>query len=115
KEGDLLLLDLSARLSDAPRPIYARLAWVAYVGDAVPARYAAVFRTVASARDAAIKFIEDRIAHKRVVKGFEADQKARAVVAQAKMGDKFVHRTGHSLDTSLQGDGANLDDYETHD
>ncbi len=115
KRGDLLILDLSARLADAPRPIYARLAWVAYAGDAVPARFGDAFRTVVSARDAAVGFIEERLARRRVVKGFEADKKARAVIAQARMGDKFVHRTGHSLDTSLQGDGANLDDYETHD
>ena len=115
KRGDLLILDLSARLSDAPRPIYARLAWVAYAGDAVPARFSDAFRAVVSARDAAVSFIEERLARRRVVKGFEADKKARAVIAQARMGDKFVHRTGHSLDTSLQGDGANLDDYETHD
>jgi Xaa-Pro dipeptidase len=115
KRGDLVLLALSARVADAPRPIFARLAWVAYVGDAVPARYADVFRAVASARDAAVKFVEERIARKRVVKGFEPDQKARQVMAQAKLADKFVHRTGHSLDTSLFGDGANLDDYESHD
>ncbi|HWM84485.1 MAG TPA: M24 family metallopeptidase [Kofleriaceae bacterium] len=115
KRGDLLLLDFSARLTGAPRPIYARLAWVAYVGDAVPARFADVFRTVAAARDAAVKFVEERLARRRVVKGFEADQKARAVIAEAKLGDKFIHRTGHSLDTSLQGDGANLDDYQSRD
>jgi Xaa-Pro aminopeptidase len=115
KRGDLLLLDLSGRLADGPRPIYARLAWVAYAGDAVPPRYSDAFRTVVAARDAAVGFIEERLARRRVVKGFEADKKARAVIAQARMGDKFVHRTGHSLDTSLQGDGANLDDYETHD
>jgi Xaa-Pro dipeptidase len=115
KRGDLVLLDLAARLADAPRPIYARLAWVAYVGDAVPTRYADVFRTVVSARDAAVKLVEDRTARKRVVKGFEADRKARAVIAQAKLADKFVHPTGHSLDTSLRGDGANLDDYESRD
>jgi Xaa-Pro aminopeptidase len=115
KRGDLLLLDLSARVADAPRPIYARLAWVAYVGETVPARYGDTFRTVATARDAAVRFIEERLARRRVVKGFEADQKARGVIAQAKLGDKFVHRTGHSLDTSLEGDGANLDGYQTKD
>jgi len=115
KRGDLLVLDLSARVADAPRPIYARLAWVAYVGDQVPARYADPFRTVVAARDAVVSFIEERLSRRRVVKGFEADHKARTVIAQARLGDKFVHRTGQSLDTSLQGDGANLDDHETHD
>ncbi len=115
KRGDVLLIDLSARLDDARRPIYARLAWVAYVGDSVPARVADVFSTVVSARDATVKLIEERQSRRRVVKGFEADRKARGLIKQAKLGDKFLHATGHSLDTSLHGDGANLDDYETHD
>ncbi|HTE54405.1 MAG TPA: M24 family metallopeptidase [Kofleriaceae bacterium] len=115
QRGDLLLIDLSARVADAPRPIYARLAWVAYVGDAVPARYADTFRAVASSRDATVKFVEDRIARKRVVKGFEADRAARSVLVEARLGDKFIHRTGHSLDTNLFGDGANLDDRDSHD
>jgi Xaa-Pro aminopeptidase len=115
QQGDLLLLDLSARVTDSPRPIYARLSWVAYVGDSVPARLADPFRAVVAARDAAVKLIEDRLARRRVVKGFEADRAARASLAAAKLGDKFTHRTGHSLDTGLHGDGANLDDYESHD
>jgi Xaa-Pro aminopeptidase len=113
--GDLLLIDLSARVTDAERPIFARLAWTAYVGEEVPDRLGQVFGHVAAARDAAIRHIEQQLARKRVVKGFEADQQARAVIGRANLGDRFVHRTGHSLDTSLLGDGANLDDYETHD
>jgi Xaa-Pro aminopeptidase len=70
---------------------------------------------VVAARDGAVKLIEERQSRRRVVKGFEADRKARSIVKQARLGEKFLHRTGHSLDTSLQGDGANLDDYETHD
>lgn len=115
QHGDVLLLDLSARVTDSPRPIYARLSWVAYVGDSVPARLADRFRAVVAARDAAVKLIEDRLARRRVVKGFEADRAARASLAGAKLAEKFTHRTGHSLDTGLQGDGANLDDYESHD
>ncbi len=114
KEGDLLVLDLSARVASAERPVYARLGWVAFVGDAVPDPIAQRFTQVAGARDAAIKFIDDRLQRKRVVRGFEVDQQARTALARAKLGD-FPHPTGHSLDTSLKGDGANIDDLETHD
>jgi Xaa-Pro dipeptidase len=113
--GDLVLIDVSARVADAERPIYARLGWVAYVGDQVPERYASVFASLAAARDDTIAFIADRIARKRPVRGFEADQLARSVLGKAGLVDKAVHKTGHSLDTSLAGDGANLDDYEAHD
>ena len=43
------------------------------------------------------------------------DQRAREALSRAGLGDKLLHRTGHSLDTSLFGDGANLDDHDTHD
>ena len=114
KEGDLLVIDLSARVAGAERSIYARLGWVAYVGDVVPEKFAQSFAQVAAARDAAVKFIDDRLQRKRVVKGFEVDRHARSALAAARAGE-FPHPTGHSLDTSLRGDGANIDDLETHD
>jgi Xaa-Pro aminopeptidase len=49
------------------------------------------------------------------VAGFEADGAARAVVDAAGYGERFVHRTGHSIDRDLHGSGPHLDDYETHD
>jgi len=114
KEGDLVLLDLSARVAGGERPIYARLGWVAFVGDTVPDGVATRFTQVAAARDGAIKFVDERLQRKRVVKGFEVDRHARSALAAAKAGE-FPHPTGHSLDTSLRGDGANIDDLETHD
>jgi Xaa-Pro aminopeptidase len=114
KEGDVLILDLSARVAGAERPVYARLAWTAFVGEAVPEKISLPFAQVAAARDAAIKFIDDRIQRRRVVKGFEVDQQARAALLKAKVGD-FPHPLGHSLDTSVKGDGANLDDKASHD
>ncbi|HEU5059198.1 MAG TPA: M24 family metallopeptidase [Kofleriaceae bacterium] len=112
KEGDLLVIDLSARVAAAERPIYARLGWVAFVGDAVPDRFAQPFGLVAAARDGAIKFVDDRLQRKRVVKGFEVDRQARSALGK---GADVPHPIGHSLDTSLKGDGANIDDLETHD
>jgi len=37
------------------------------------------------------------------------------VIEAAGFGDRFVHRTGHSIDRDLHGSGPHLDDYETHD
>ncbi len=114
-EGQLLLLELSAAVTDTDRPIYASLSWIAYVGETVPARLHKTFKVVAAARDVTVEFIRDRVKRRRLVKGFEADQMARKEVGKAGLASRFLHRTGHSLDTSLEGDGANLDDYETHD
>jgi Xaa-Pro aminopeptidase len=37
------------------------------------------------------------------------------VVADAGYGDRFLHRTGHSIGTSVHGNGANIDNLETKD
>jgi len=113
--GQLVVLDLSAHRFGVPRPIFARLTWVAYVGEVVPARYRDLFAHVVRARDAAASLIETRIGRRRAIRGFEADQAARSSLGRAGLADKFLHRTGHSLDTSRFGDGANLDGYENHD
>ena len=47
--------------------------------------------------------------------GWEADRAARTVLERAGYGDQLLHRTGHSLGTEVHGNGANMDDYETHD
>jgi Xaa-Pro aminopeptidase len=51
----------------------------------------------------------------RDVKGYELDRAARTVIEQAGYGQYILHRTGHSLGETVHGNGAHLDDYETHD
>ncbi len=115
KKGDLVAIRAWARMGSGERPIVADITWMAYVGVKVPERYAKLFKAVATARDAALGLIKRRIQRRRAVKGYEPDQTARAVIGKAGYAANFVHRTGHSLDMGLHGDGANLDDYETHD
>jgi Xaa-Pro aminopeptidase len=113
--GDLVLIDLWGHVADDPRAIYADITWVGYVGDAVPERLAGLWKIVVDARDAAVALVAARVKQKKPVRGFEADRAARDVIEKAGHGAHFIHRTGHSIDTSDHGDGANLDDYETHD
>ena len=54
-------------------------------------------------------------ASSRTLRGFEVDRAVRGHIASKGYGDRFVHRTGHSIGTRVHGDGANLDDLETHD
>lgn len=115
REGDLLLLDMWAKEADNDRAIYADITWMAYVGTEVPNRYVRAFKAVVKARDATVKFIDQKVKRRRPVRGFEADQRARQIINKAGYGEKFIHRTGHSIDTDVHGAGANLDDYETHD
>jgi Xaa-Pro aminopeptidase len=49
------------------------------------------------------------------LRGFEVDDAARAVIRDAGYGEQFIHRTGHSIGISDHGQGANMDNLETHD
>ena len=88
---------------------------VGFVGDSVPAKYESIFQIVAAARDAAIQLVRDRFATKQVLYGFEVDDAARQVIDQSGYGAYFVHRTGHSIGQETHGNGANIDNLETHE
>lgn len=113
-QGDLVVISLAGRTSHEDG-IYAATTWVAYVGDRVPERMASAFEVVSLARDEAIALITDRLKRRRAVKGSDVDQAARGFIGKANLADKFVHRTGHAMDSDLQGAAADLDDYEVKD
>jgi Xaa-Pro aminopeptidase len=114
REGDFVLIDLWAKL-DRPRSVYSDLTRTGFVGKTVPEDYAKVFRIVAAARDAGIRFVKDGLAARRPVQGFQVDDATRAVIEQAGYGPYFVHRTGHSIGQEVHGNGANMDGLETRD
>ncbi|HEV8632162.1 MAG TPA: M24 family metallopeptidase, partial [Thermoanaerobaculia bacterium] len=90
------------------------ITWVAVCAAAPTARQEEVFRTVAAGRDAAFALVAGRYPH-TPVRGYEVDDAARQVIAAAGYGDKFIHRTGHSIGIADHGQGANMDNLETHD
>jgi Xaa-Pro dipeptidase len=112
-QGDVVLLDLWAGRSRTT--VFADQTWMGYAGDQPPDKVSRVWRTVRDARDAAVALVKGAAAANRPVAGFEADRAARGVIEAAGFGDRFVHRTGHSIDRDLHGSGPHLDDYETHD
>lgn len=114
REGDFVLIDLWAKL-DKPRAVYSDLTRVGFVGTSVPEKYETIFRIVAAARDAAIALVKDCFARKQSLQGFEVDDAARGVITKAGYGDYFVHRTGHSIGQETHGNGANIDNLETHE
>jgi Xaa-Pro aminopeptidase len=114
QKDDLVLISLAAK-TQKPDGIYAAMTWVAYVGESVPERMASAFEVVSLARDEAISLIIDKVKRKRAVRGNEVDRAARGFVEKSNLGDAFLHRTGHALDTDLQGAAADLDDYEVSD
>jgi Xaa-Pro aminopeptidase len=114
KEGDFVLIDLWAKL-DRPRAVYSDLTWTCFVGKQAPDQYRAVFKVVAAARDAAIQRVRDAFARGEPLQGWQVDRAARDVIEAAGHGPAFCHRTGHSIGQETHGNGANMDDLETHE
>ncbi len=114
KKGDLVLIDLWAR-GKGPRDVYADITWVGFCGDRPPEKLERIFRVAADARDAGLETLRRAHAAGKTLAGYEVDRAVRGVVEAAGFGPRFVHRTGHSIETRVHGDGANLDDLETHD
>jgi Xaa-Pro aminopeptidase len=114
KEGEFVLIDLWAKL-DRPRAVYSDLTWTGFVGKEVPQKYEDVFCVVARARDAAIDRVRTAFRQKQPLQGWQVDRAARDVIEQAGHGAAFCHRTGHSIGQETHGNGANMDDLETHE
>jgi Xaa-Pro aminopeptidase len=114
RRGDLVLIDLWAK-NTAPGSMYGDITWTGYVGETVPARHAEIFAIVARARDAAIAFVQQEVRAGRFPHGGDVDDVCRRVIRQAGYGDRFIHRTGHSIGEEVHGNGANIDNLETRD
>jgi Xaa-Pro aminopeptidase len=114
RPDELLLLDLWGKLG-TQGAVFADITWVAFTGAQVPAEMSRAFAAIRDARDAAVSLVEDAAQAGREVRGFEVDRAARTVIEQAGYGAYILHRTGHSLGETVHGNGAHLDDYETHD
>ncbi len=112
--GDFVLVNLWAKM-DRTRSVYSDLTRVGFVGDAVPPRYDEIFAVVAGARDAAIAAVRNAYAAGRAIQGWEVDSAARRVIDEAGYGGHFIHRTGHNIGQEVHGNGANMDDLETHE
>lgn len=115
RKGDLILIDLWARDSRFENSVWSDITWMTYAGDKVPEKIEKVFNIVRDARDAALKFVTDRFEKGEEVRGWEIDECARNYITSAGFGDYFIHRTGHSITTSLHGSGPHLDNFETKD
>jgi len=114
RQNELVLLDLWGKLA-TPGAVYADITWIGFVGKQIPERMTQAFAAICGARDAAVDVVQDAARAGRDVRGFEADRAARKVLQDAGFGDAILHRTGHSLGENVHGNGAHLDDYETHD
>ena len=113
-KDELVLLDLWGKLRE-PGAVYADITWIGFTGQSIPDRMVKAFDAICRARDAAVDTVQLAARQGREVRGFEADKAAREVLIGAGYEDAILHRTGHSLGENVHGNGAHLDDYETHD
>ncbi len=114
RQGDFVLIDIWGRLNK-PGSVFYDVTWTGVVGREPTEREQQVFETVRNARDAAIGAVEKAFVAGRPIRGFEADDAARAVIRTAGFGEYFTHRTGHNIAQEIHGPGAHLDNLETHD
>jgi Xaa-Pro dipeptidase len=115
RKGDLVLIDLWAK-EDAATAAYADITWVAFCGDKPAPKMEEIFSVTAEGRDLGLAMLQKAFAEKRTLQGWEVDRAVRDQIASKGYGDRFLHRTGHSIGArAVHGDGANLDDLETHD
>jgi Xaa-Pro dipeptidase len=113
RRGDFLLIDLWAK-EKASGSIYADITWCGVCAAAPTDQQQRIFDIVAGARDAAWELVSGRFPG-RTVRGYEVDDAARGVIEAAGYGERFFHRTGHSIGIQDHGQGANMDNLETHD
>jgi Xaa-Pro aminopeptidase len=112
--GDFVLLDVWGK-QNKPGAVYFDITWTGYVGEKVPEQYTKVFEVVREARDAAITLVQNSLQSARILYGYQVDDAAREVIERNGYGAFFVHRTGHSIGEDVHGNGANMDNFETHD
>jgi len=115
RRGDLVLIDLWAKVAGDPRAVYYDATWMAFCGKDVPPKMREVWETVKGARDAAITFVQESVAAGRTIRGAEVDDVSRHYIDERGYGPYFLHRTGHSIGYEVHGNGVNIDNLETRD
>lgn len=112
--GDFILIDLWSK-RNLPRAVFGDITRVGVAASHPTEKQQHIFNIVKAARDKATQFVADRFAKGIQVHGWEVDRVCRDVIQQAGYGQYFTHRTGHNIDQTDHGPGANIDDFETHD
>jgi Xaa-Pro dipeptidase len=115
RKGDFVLIDIWGKLADDPAAVWYDITWTGVVGREPTEREQLIFTTVRNARDASIKAVQNAFSANTPIAGWQADDAGRNLIRKAGFGDAFTHRTGHNIGTVLHGNGAHLDNLETHD
>lgn len=114
RKGDFILIDLWAK-EKGEGAVFGDITRVAIAASHPTQKQKEVFQIVREAQKAAVALVKSRFAEGKRIEGWEVDDAARSVIARAGFGDRFIHRTGHSIEVSLHGSGAHMDNLEMHD
>jgi Xaa-Pro dipeptidase len=114
QKGDFILIDLWCK-QKIDHAVYADITRVGVAAETPTQRQQEIFEIVRKSRDAGTKLVMDRFKTGILLKGYEVDQCCRDVIGAAGYGEFFIHRTGHNIDETDHGNGAHLDNLETHD
>jgi Xaa-Pro aminopeptidase len=112
--GDIVMIDLWAKQNQV-NAIYADITQMAVIDSKASEQHQKIFSIVKEARDTAFQLINHRFLQNEPVKAFEVDEVCRDIITSYGYGNYFIHRSGHSISTSLHGKGPNLDSLETLD
>jgi Xaa-Pro dipeptidase len=113
--GDFILIDIWAKLANDPSAIWYDITWTGIIGREPTEREQLIFHTVRDARLASCAAVQSAYTAAQPIAGWQADDAARNVIRAAGFAGFFTHRTGHNIATELHGNGAHLDNLETHD
>src|SRR3954468_1701030 len=114
KEGDFVLLDIWAKTKE-PNSCYYDITWTGFIGNSPSDGHQEIFKVVRDARRLGSETVVQAFAAGRKLAGWEVDKAVRDFIHEKGYGDKFIHRTGHNISSSIHGNGANIDNFETKD
>src|SRR3954453_19885836 len=114
KAGDFVLLDIWAKTKE-PNSCYYDITWTGFIGNNPTDSQQKVFKIVRDARKLGSDTVAQAFARGRKLAGWEVDKAVREFIREKGYGDKFIHRTGHNISSSIHGNGANIDNFETKD
>ena len=121
--GDFVLIDIWGKLHEPGDPgrgradaVWYDITWTGVIGREPSERETLIFQhrcvTHATPRSRSSRTPLQTAAN---IAGWEGDDAARNVIRAAGFGEFFTHRTGHNIATDIHGNGAHLDNLETHD
>lgn len=111
--GDFVLLDVWAK-ENTPAGVFYDITWTGCVGQPTT-RQQEVFAIVKDARDLGVATVRSAVSSGSKIAGWEVDRVVRDFINRTGYGEHFVHRTGHSIGSSVHANGANMDDLEVRD